>query len=70
MQYIVVRRTITITTQVKFDPELYPGSETAQDAAEYERNLELGEKVESFIESLQFEGIDFGETVTVEEVAE
>lgn len=70
---IVIRRTITLTVVIPFLPgENYTGEITSPElAAEYERNQEFGEKIESFTEELAYSEeseIDFSETITVQKV--
>jgi len=71
---LVIRRTITIEYQLKYVDGLYgPEVNSVEEAAEYERNLLLGDKVQAMIESLPFmtdEQIDFGETITIQDVVD
>jgi len=72
---IVIRRTITLTQVVEFEPFGNYGDKisTPEEAAEYERNLSEEDKVMYFIEALGYvdhSDIDFGETVTVQEIRE
>lgn len=71
--YIVIKRTITLTQRVLFDSNHYPDCETPEDGAEYERNLDLQEKVEAFVSGLEFSepgDFEFREEVTIESVNE
>ena len=67
--YIVMKQTITITHRVRFTDEMYPDCATPEDAAQFERGVDLDLKLENFgmaLERTPAEDIDYGEVVTVE----
>ena len=67
---IVVRRTVTIEDRIPFTSNHYPDCDTPEEAAIYERELPMYEKLTLLSESLDAapeDRIDYGEVITVED---
>lgn len=51
---IVIVRTWKTTTRTPYNPEYYPGTVGPEEAVEYERSLDIGEKMEMLVADLSF----------------
>lgn len=51
MPRIRIKRTIELTAEVEFTEEMYPECGTPEEAAQFERDAEFGDKIEWFVEA-------------------
>jgi hypothetical protein len=64
---IVIRRTATLVTKVPFDQEHYPNM-TLEEAIKCTGDLSHDERMDLFTEAMEYEEVDFSETVTSQDV--
>lgn len=64
---IVIRRTATIVTTVPFDQEHYPNM-TLEEAIRCTGDLSHDERIVLFNEAMEYEEVDFSETVISQDV--
>lgn len=63
---LLIRRTITVVQAIPMSA--YPGM-TPEEAAESEREMDLGDKIGAFVEAIEFsDSVDFGEVITIQDV--
>ncbi len=74
MKYVVTKRTVTVTTKVKLSDYM---TEDPREAIAYEKQMPKREKVQAFVEALEFskpedvkvsEEVEIEETITAEDL--